>query len=105
MLSSANKVQSPWPRWENFDDESTKTDPLELEHATNDKKEKSKEWHSLAEELVHNLGVGLLVAGLVSCNGGADLAQLLVAVPTGVGGRVAVGHLCGTLLEGGIDEA
>ena len=33
---------------------------------------------SQLEELVHDLDVGLLVAGLISCNGCADLSQLLV---------------------------
>ena len=52
------------------------------------------------EELVHDLLVGALVAGLVPRDGRADLAEHLVAVLGGVERGVAVRDLGGALLEG-----
>lgn len=57
------------------------------------------------EELVHNLDVGLFVPRLISSNGGADLAQDLVAVLRCMGRGVSVADLGGPLLEAGVDEA
>ena len=56
------------------------------------------------EQLVHDLLVGALVAGLVPGDGRADLAEDLVAVLGGVERGVAVRDLGGALLEGTVGE-
>lgn len=60
---------------------------------------------SLAEKLIHDLGIGLLVTCLVSSDSCADLAELLVSMHAGMGSCVSMGDLGGTLLEGCVDEA
>ena len=60
---------------------------------------------SLAEQLIHDLGVCLLMPSLVPCNGCTDLAKLLVSMQAGVSGSVSMGDLCGALLERRVDEA
>lgn len=46
-----------------------------------------------SEDLVCDLDIGLLVARLVTGNGGTDAAQLLVAVLSGMRGCVTVADL------------
>lgn len=59
----------------------------------------------LAEKLVHNLGVCLLMSGLIPCNGCTDFAKLLVTMHAGMRSCVAMGDFCSPLLEGCVDEA